>query len=247
MRDPYEVLGVAPGAGDDEIKKAYRTQCKRWHPDLNQGDPTAEERFKEVQAAYDMVMKQRQGGPAGFGGYGGPGYTGYTSQQQGGRANYGPYGGFYYGPFGGFGGFGGFSAGDFSGAGQSGPRSEPTALQAARNYLQSRRYREALNALSSLPENERTARWYYYSALANAGLGNTLTAAGHARRAAELEPGNPEYRRVVDALSGQNDRYENFSRAYGVPSMNLVNSFCLPTLLVNLFCPFACFFPFCWC
>ena len=53
MRDPYEVLGVQRGASDDEIKKAYRAKCKRWHPDLNPNDPTAEEHFKEVQAAYD--------------------------------------------------------------------------------------------------------------------------------------------------------------------------------------------------
>ena len=42
MRDPYEVLGIQRGATDDEIKKAYRAKCKRWHPDLNPNDPTAE-------------------------------------------------------------------------------------------------------------------------------------------------------------------------------------------------------------
>ena len=57
MRDPYEVLGVSRGASDDEIKKAYRAKCKRWHPDLNPNDPTAEEHFKEVQAAYDSITK----------------------------------------------------------------------------------------------------------------------------------------------------------------------------------------------
>ena len=57
MRDPYEVLGVSRGASDDEIKKAYRAKCKRWHPDLNPNDPTAEEHFKEVQAAYDAITK----------------------------------------------------------------------------------------------------------------------------------------------------------------------------------------------
>ena len=35
MRDPYEVLGIQRGASEDEIKKAYRAKCKRWHPDLN--------------------------------------------------------------------------------------------------------------------------------------------------------------------------------------------------------------------
>ena len=38
MRDPYEVLGIQRGASDEEIKKAYRAKCKRWHPDLNPND-----------------------------------------------------------------------------------------------------------------------------------------------------------------------------------------------------------------
>ena len=69
MRDPYEVLGVSRGASDDEIKKAYRTKCKRWHPDLNPNDPTAEEHFKEVQAAYDAITKGETG-PQGGNPYG---------------------------------------------------------------------------------------------------------------------------------------------------------------------------------
>ena len=62
MRDPYEVLGVQRGASDDEIKKAYRAKCKRWHPDLNPNDPTAEEHFKEVQAAYDDLPRDKRRG-----------------------------------------------------------------------------------------------------------------------------------------------------------------------------------------
>ena len=61
MRDPYEVLGIQRGASDEEIKKAYRAKCKRWHPDLNPNDPTAEEHFKEVQAAYDAITKGETG------------------------------------------------------------------------------------------------------------------------------------------------------------------------------------------
>jgi len=79
MRDPYEVLGIQRGATDDEIKKAYRAKCKRWHPDLNPNDPTAEEHFKEVQAAYDAITKgdtgpQMGGQPGGGYGYGQQGY-----------------------------------------------------------------------------------------------------------------------------------------------------------------------------
>ena len=61
MKDPYEVLGIQRGASEEEIKKAYRAKCKRWHPDLNPNDPTAEEHFKEVQAAYDAITKGETG------------------------------------------------------------------------------------------------------------------------------------------------------------------------------------------
>lgn len=53
--DPYKVLGVAKTASADEIRKAYRALAKKNHPDLNPGDRDAEERFKEAQAAYDIV------------------------------------------------------------------------------------------------------------------------------------------------------------------------------------------------
>lgn len=71
-RDYYEVLGLSKGAGDDDIKKAYRKLAKQYHPDMNPGDKTAEEKFKEVNEAYavlsdpDKKAKYDQYGHAAF-------------------------------------------------------------------------------------------------------------------------------------------------------------------------------------
>src|SRR6476646_7695240 len=79
-RDFYEVLGVSKSASQDEIKKAYRDLARKWHPDRNPDDSKAEERFKEIQQAYDALSdpeKRKQydagGRFAGFGTGGSPG------------------------------------------------------------------------------------------------------------------------------------------------------------------------------
>ena len=82
-RDYYEVLGLQKGAGEAEIKKAYRSMAKKYHPDMNPGDAEAEAKFKEVNEAYavlsdaDKKAQYDQFGHAAFdqtaggGGYGG--------------------------------------------------------------------------------------------------------------------------------------------------------------------------------
>ena len=71
MTDPYKVLGVDRNASDEEIKKAYRRLSRQYHPDANINNPNkdqAEARFKEVQQAYDQIVKERERGTGGSGG-----------------------------------------------------------------------------------------------------------------------------------------------------------------------------------
>ncbi len=232
MRDPYEVLGIQRGASDDEVKKAYRAQCKKWHPDLNPGNPAAEEKFKEVQAAYDAITKgdtSPMGGGQSAYGYGG-------QQQQYGYAD--PFGGFD--PFG-FG-FGSYGQQSYSTAGYT------PELQAARNYILNRRYHEARTVLDGI--SQRTARWYYLSALANQGLGRQLDALQDAKTAVQLEPNNMEYRQLLDRLQDPGQTYRARTQTYGDPMGT--GNFCLRLALLNLLCNCCCrggggYMPFFFC
>ena len=53
--DPFQILGVSPNASEDEIRQAYRRLAKKYHPDLNPGDPTAAQKMNEINAAYDAI------------------------------------------------------------------------------------------------------------------------------------------------------------------------------------------------
>ena len=118
-RDYYEVLGVSRGASEDEIKKAYKKMARKYHPDLNPGDKTAEEKFKEVNEAYEVLSdadKKARYDQFGFAG---------VDPSYGAGAGGGAYGagGFDFGDLGDI--FGSFFGGGFGG----GRRTNPNAPQ----------------------------------------------------------------------------------------------------------------------
>ena len=218
MRNPYQILGVSETASMDEIKKAYRKLSRIYHPDANVNNPNkdqAEAKFKEIQAAYQQIVDEREhGGSRGTyqDGYGQGGY-----QQS--------YGGFE--EF--FGGFGGFQ-------GQYRQEStDSTLMQAAANYLRNGYYKEACNVLQNVPAAERNAKWYYYSAQANAGIGNTITALEHAERAVQLEPNNYVYQELLRKLQSGESWYSSRGSTYGRPSGGLSNC-CCELMLLQCLC-----------
>lgn len=88
--DPYKVLGVSPNASDEEIKASYRALAKKYHPDAYANNPLADlaaEKMKEINMAYDQIMKMRkEGGSSGYsGGYND--YSGSGSYSYGGYTN----------------------------------------------------------------------------------------------------------------------------------------------------------------
>jgi len=234
MYDPYSVLGVGRNASEEEIKKAYKALSRRYHPDANINNPNkeqAEEKFKEIQAAYQQIMQERTSGygggysGTGYRGYGGAGYrgSGSTGYNQGG----GSYGGFGYGPFGGF------------GQGQDAGYEEDTYIRAAGNYIRNGYYKEARTALDNTQERERNARWYYYSAIAHSGLGNNVSALEHAKRASAMEPDNASYRSLVQQFESGGSWYEQRQAAYGYPSFGGGN-ICVKVWLANMVCNICC-------
>lgn len=259
MRDPYEVLGVSPGASDDEIKAAYRKLAKKYHPDLNGGSAEAEARMKEVNEAYTLLIKHKgQGGGYGQSGYGGGQGSYGSSGGYGSQGSYGSYGqggygssGGGYGSSGGYGGgqggfdFGGFGFDfeDLFGGGQR--RSYQSAnytendpeLRAAAQAVLAGRYDEALALLRGV--SNRKAAWYYWSARANMGLGNRIAALNDARTASNMAPDEPAFRELLAQLNAGSRAYGQRGAQGGFASYLCANP-CLSLCLVNALCNCCC-------
>ena len=210
MSDPYKVLGITPSATDDEVKKAYRDLSRKYHPDANINNPNkdkAEEMFKLVQQAYDQIMNERKNG------------TSYSSGGYG-SSSAGGYGGFDAGDFddffGGFGSFGGYGRSGSYGGGRgrrSSYNQSNNYYTAAANYINSGHYQEALNVLNNI--EERNAEWYYLSAIANNGVGNNIMALDLAKKAAQMDPSNSNYQRLVQTLESGGQWYSDRQYSFG--------------------------------
>ncbi|MBQ7360043.1 MAG: J domain-containing protein [Lachnospiraceae bacterium] len=235
MSDPYQILGVERNASDDDIKKAYRSLSRKYHPDANVNNPNkeaAEEKFKEIQRAYQDIMKMRSGEYGSDMGYGGYSAGGYGT----GGAGYGNTG---YGGFGGFG-TGGYYGGSFHGqqaryrqAGAEGS----DYLRSAASYIRAGYYKEALNVLSQI--QDRNSLWYYYSATANLAMGNNIIAKEHANKAVSMEPNNWEYRQLLERIESGASWYQGRTTYYG--GMNPAGgNICVKLCIANAICNICC-------
>ena len=129
------------------------------------------------------------------------------------------------GAWGSYGGYG------YSYAGSS--SAQDPKMQAVLNYLNSRHYTEALHVLEDIPE--RNAAWYYFHAIANAGIGNNINATEDAKRAASMEPDNLRYQQLYRQLSE--------GREYGIrvehrdmESGQGLCTLCMACMVMNLCC-----------
>jgi len=234
MRDPYEVLGIPQTATDDEIKAAYRKLAKKYHPDLNGGSAEAEAKMKEVNEAYNILIKHKGTAgsqQSGYNPYGQSGsYGGYQQQSYGGQQQGGYYGGF------------GFDFEDlFRGAYGSRQSSSYTetdpALKPAAQAVLAGRYQEAMSILQRVVG--RRAAWYYWSARANMGMGNRIAALNDAKTAVNMAPDEPAFRELLSQLNASGHSYQQRS-ARGDFASYICSNPCLSICAINMLCNCCC-------
>lgn len=195
VNNPYSVLGVPENASDEEVKRAYRELSRKYHPDSYVDNPLkdlAEDKFKEVQEAYDMIMKQRSNG--GYQSYGSTSGSGYGSSD--------------------------------------------LKYQKVYDYINFRQYSNAMSELNRIPLPDRDGRWYYLSAITNAGMGNNIQAQNDINKAMSIEPSNPEYRNFATQLQMNTRRYQNspYTRGSGTGDSCGTGNFCCDLWIADSCC-----------
>ena len=181
MNDPYQILGVSENASDEEIKKAYRDLARKYHPDNYHDNPLADlaqEKMKEINAAYEQITKERASGKRGSGS---------------GGASYGASG---YGGYGGYQGYGGYG-GSQSYSGQS------SVLQQARIAINTGNISRAEALLANY--SDHNAEWNFLKGVVCYRRGWMDEALRYYRTAVQMDPGNAEYRQALDYMEGTDD------------------------------------------
>ena len=154
---------------------------------------------------------------------------GYNGGYNGGFGDFGDFGD--YGPFRGF-------SGQYRQTGsQSSNSEEDLHMKAAANFINSGHYQEALNLLNGI--SSRNAQWYYYSALANSGVGNNVIALQHAKEALRMDPDNFQYQMLVNRFESGGSWYQQQQDPYQT-TFNTGSSFCLKLCIANLVCNLCC-------
>lgn len=194
-KDPYSVLGVSPGASDDEVTKAYRKLAKKYHPDLNPGDEEAARKMSEINDTYEQIKNPssaRSGGTYGASSAAGGGYSGSGGGFGFGFTGFGPGFGFY--------------------DGAADPEQQYSYIEVAKAFMHRGRYADAINVLSNI--KNRDAEWYFVSAVCHSQRGEVIIAIEHIEQAVRLDPGNAEYRRVYDTLKSGGKIYSDRRAGY---------------------------------
>ena len=114
-------------------------------------------------------------------------------------------------------------------------------MKAARNFIRSREFAQAVNALSGVPTGQRDGEWYYLHAIANYNLGNRVAAMDSARRACAASPGNERYRQLLLDIQQGAQAYDAAGEGFGFRRVNLgSNNLCMSLCVANLVCNLCC-------
>lgn len=228
-RSPYEVLGVPTSATDDQIKAAYRKLAKKYHPDLNGGSAAAESKMKEINEAYDLLIKHKgQAQQAGTGGYGygqSSPFWGNTGQQYTYRGTGGA------NPFEDF-----FRRAQQSQQYTTYTEMDPLLKRVEDAYID-RNFARARQLLSQIAN--RTAAWYYWSALVDLAQGSRVSALNNARIAVQMDGTQPAFRALLNQLQSGGRAYRQSGTMQGFLG-GLCNNPCLTCLAINLVCNCCC-------